>query len=432
MIEIWMIENRIGNPKILLKTKLKKGQAVWRRKGKVVVTKWKDKRDVRMISHLLDVALWNSYYLYRKFIDAKCKLLSFREMIIKSLIAVEANKSTGKAAAKSEPNSFHYLEPIPIESQTAVPSKRCQQCSKNNIRKRTRYQCPKCDGSPGPKTAIPTLATARLQRWSLILSSYRDNIKDKPGSEIGNADALSRLPLPEEEVCDVLFYFSPRQNLPLSWMDIANETKKDLVLCQVLDITLHGWKEKHIHKQLTPYFIKRHELSVEESCLLKLLHEEHPGIVMMKALASSLVWWNGIDVNIENMIKQCNICQETQNSKKEEPLHKWPWTTRIFEIVQIDFAEKDDGTYVVTMALSLKTFYQPNLGDLVEILQFLQLQYQVLSFRLLMVLGTLNLPPQGASSNRPKLRNAGENPVVLRLAVLMANINCGKWTSHSR
>ena len=45
-------EQRIGNPKNLLKTKLKKGEAVWRRKGKVVVTKWKDKRDVRMISSM--------------------------------------------------------------------------------------------------------------------------------------------------------------------------------------------------------------------------------------------------------------------------------------------------------------------------------------------------------------------------------------------
>lgn len=42
--------NRRGNPKNMLSKKLNKGDAIWKRKGKVVVTKWKDKRDVRMIS----------------------------------------------------------------------------------------------------------------------------------------------------------------------------------------------------------------------------------------------------------------------------------------------------------------------------------------------------------------------------------------------
>ena len=44
--------------------------------------------------------------------------------------------------------------------------------------------------------AIPTLASARIQRWALTLATYQYKIVYKKGSEISNADGLSRLPLP--------------------------------------------------------------------------------------------------------------------------------------------------------------------------------------------------------------------------------------------
>ena len=46
------------------------------------------------------------------------------------------------------------------------------------------------------KKATPAMATARIQRWALTLAAYNYTIKYKPGIEHGNADALSRLPLP--------------------------------------------------------------------------------------------------------------------------------------------------------------------------------------------------------------------------------------------
>ena len=41
------------------------------------------------------------------------------------------------------------------------------------------------------------MAAARLQRWSLLLSVYNYDIEFRPTAAHGNADALSRLPLPE-------------------------------------------------------------------------------------------------------------------------------------------------------------------------------------------------------------------------------------------
>ena len=43
--------------------------------------------------------------------------------------------------------------------------------------------------------AIPTMASARLQRWALKLSAYNYSIQYRPGKQLANADLLSRLPL---------------------------------------------------------------------------------------------------------------------------------------------------------------------------------------------------------------------------------------------
>ena len=47
----------------------------------------------------------------------------------------------------------------------------------------------------GPKKGIPSLAAARLQRWAVLLSAYKYDIKFKSTEAHANADGLSRLPL---------------------------------------------------------------------------------------------------------------------------------------------------------------------------------------------------------------------------------------------
>ncbi len=43
-------------------------------------------------------------------------------------------------------------------------------------------------------SAIPQLASARIQRWALLLGAYDYKISYKPGQQHANADMLSRLP----------------------------------------------------------------------------------------------------------------------------------------------------------------------------------------------------------------------------------------------
>ena len=45
----------------------------------------------------------------------------------------------------------------------------------------------------GPKTGVPPLAAARMQRWSLMLAAYQYEIEYRKSAEHAKADALSRL-----------------------------------------------------------------------------------------------------------------------------------------------------------------------------------------------------------------------------------------------
>ena len=47
------------------------------------------------------------------------------------------------------------------------------------------------------KEGIPALAAPRIQRWALTLSAYEYKISYEAGQTNGNADGVSRLPLPE-------------------------------------------------------------------------------------------------------------------------------------------------------------------------------------------------------------------------------------------
>ena len=105
-------------------------------------------------------------------------------------------------------------------------------------------------------------------------------------------------------------------------------TKRDPVLSQVLRYTLEGWPKAVNSEELTPYYTKRTELSVEDGCILwgtrvivppqgrskvlSELHEAHPGESHMKALARSYVWWPGLDQDIVKKVKSCDECQAHQ------------------------------------------------------------------------------------------------------------------------
>lgn len=216
----------------------------------------------------------------------------------------------------------------------------------------------------GPKSGVPTIAAARMQRWALVLSAYSYDIKYKGGAQHMNADGLSRLPMKmnaDEDKEESIFHYSHVDELPLTSQEIAAATANDPLLSQVLQYTQRGWPSSVDNDDLKPYFHRRHELSVEQdvliwglrviipACLQKKmlteLHDGHIGMSRMKSLARSFFWWPHLDKNIESIARNCHTCLDLRNQPTESPLHSWKWPSRVWERVHADFAELDGQHY---------------------------------------------------------------------------------------
>ncbi|XP_054279190.1 uncharacterized protein K02A2.6-like [Macrosteles quadrilineatus] len=206
----------------------------------------------------------------------------------------------------------------------------------------------------GPTKGIPTLAAARIQRWALTLAAYQYDIRYQKGTDISNADALSRLPCDKGELEGEISFFSYAHQLPITSREISTATRFDPVLSKVIDYVTNGWPGHVEREDMKPYFNKSTQLSVEQGCILwgnrvvippthqkeiiLLLHSEHPGESRMKALARSFVWWPGLDRQIEDMVSTCSICQKTRKSAPLAPLQTWTWPKHCWQRLHFDFA----------------------------------------------------------------------------------------------
>ena len=206
-----------------------------------------------------------------------------------------------------------------------------------------------------PHRSVPQMASARIQRWSLLLGAYSYDIHYRQGKDHGNADSLSRLPLPDypKQVPvpgDVIFTLTELHKSLITAKDISNWTAKDPVLSSVLCYITNGWPNFINQAELHPYFSKRNELGVESGCIfrgsrivvrksvLQELHEAHPDICQMKSLARGYVWWPKIDEDLEAEVKKCHTCQSARHNPPSAPIHPWHWPERPWSRIHVDYA----------------------------------------------------------------------------------------------
>ena len=45
-----------------------------------------------------------------------------------------------------------------------------------------------------------------------------------------------------------------------------------------------------------------------------------------------------MDSDIENLVKQCQVCQESRPSPPAAPLHPWEWPSKPWSRIHLDFA----------------------------------------------------------------------------------------------
>ena len=156
----------------------------------------------------------------------------------------------------------------------------------------------------------PLQASTRIKRWSLFLSNFEYTLAFRNTAAHANADALSKLPLPEEPTKtftdpELVLLAEHLSDSPVTVRDIRDWNRRDQALSRVLQYVLQG-RPSEGDAGLEPYSSKRVELSSLEGCVLwesrviipppcrqavlRELHEGHPGITRMKSLARMYVW----------------------------------------------------------------------------------------------------------------------------------------------
>lgn len=192
----------------------------------------------------------------------------------------------------------------------------------------------------------------------MLLQGYDYELIYRPGAELGNSDALSRLPLPEtvetpvpEPVINLMEHLDAG---PVTSQDVRTKTRTDPLLARVSQYTLQGWPDKYPSEELMPYYKRRDELSYQDGCLLwgtrvivpppcrailiEELHEAHPGITRIKGLARNYMWWPSMDSELEQHVLRCPSCQVNQKAPAKAPLHPWEYAINPWSRLHIDFA----------------------------------------------------------------------------------------------
>uniref|UniRef100_A0A182PWJ4 RNA-directed DNA polymerase n=1 Tax=Anopheles epiroticus TaxID=199890 RepID=A0A182PWJ4_9DIPT len=221
-----------------------------------------------------------------------------------------------------------------------------------------------------PEKSLPTLCISRMANYADYLSHFNFTIEYKTTSQNANADYCSRIPSistlsdvnslslhkggnPEEDEFEN-FVLHQIQQLPVRAEHIAQETRKDLHLGKIIqelemgrNLENAGYKAPEAKYTLVANcLLFEHRVvipTILRPAILNDLHVAHIGMVKMKSLARSYVYWLGIDVDIEQTAKSCPECARQAAAPPKFSSHHWDkWvevkvtqTTRASAIIDI-------------------------------------------------------------------------------------------------
>lgn len=122
----------------------------------------------------------------------------------------------------------------------------------------------------------------------------------------------------------------------------------------------NGWPE-NVLKDNTGLFYKfKNEMTLVRNLILlgtkvvipeslipkKTLHQGHPGITRMTALAKNNVFWPGMTKDIERHVKNCNGCIIAQKANIKTNLSPWAPPKTPWERIHLDYAGPYNGIYL--------------------------------------------------------------------------------------
>ncbi|RWS21805.1 uncharacterized protein B4U80_01249, partial [Leptotrombidium deliense] len=122
----------------------------------------------------------------------------------------------------------------------------------------------------GENKPIPEVVSPRVIRWAIRLSAFKYVLIYSKGADIGNADALSRLPVdpPPENKQDVdhVLMLTDESKI-INFKEVKDFTRRDTLLAKVKQFTLSSWPA-YVEEDLKPFSRRRDEICIVQDCLL--------------------------------------------------------------------------------------------------------------------------------------------------------------------
>lgn len=188
----------------------------------------------------------------------------------------------------------------------------------------------------------------RLQKMLLRLQIYDLEVIYKRGKDLFIADTLSRCyqqdkecTLDENNIEANVSMITDNVNIGVNdnnYNKFRTETNKDEELTKLKNIIMTGWPtdRSRLNKCLHPYWTFKDELTVYDDVVLKnnkiivpsrlrqemleKLHYPHLGIDKCKSRAREILFWVGMNKDIEKYIKNCDVCLSYKNQNVKEPM----------------------------------------------------------------------------------------------------------------
>ena len=213
---------------------------------------------------------------------------------------------------------------------------------------------------------LDEIENSRLQRLKSKIMAYNFSAIWVKGGTLNHApDALSRNPASDPQTSDLLaentttcaeiraLTTSTQESLRLT--DLRQRADEDHEYQQLKNYIHEGFpaQRSELPDHCRRYWNVRSQLSIEDGLivfwcrllilstmrrsLLVQLHSAHQGSVRTKQRARQVIYWPGIDQDIDNIILQCKQCQKTLPSQPQEPLLTKPRPTHPFQEIAIDF-----------------------------------------------------------------------------------------------
>ena len=216
-------------------------------------------------------------------------------------------------------------------------------------------------------------APARLQRMMLRLQKYDLTVHYQPGKKIPVADTLSRLHLNEVDETHEAFDAQVHlvmANLPVSdqkMSDLRANTASDPDMQQLITVIKEGWPDHRTScpPSVRPFWNYRDELSVMEGLvfkgerivipvalrkdMLKRVHIGHMGMVKCKNRAKEVMFWPGMNSQMEDIVSNCPICTKHQGSNPKEPMIAHELPERPWQNVATDLFMLDNEQYLIVV-----------------------------------------------------------------------------------